>query len=179
MTASVEVVIEAPTLADAAALSAMAQASFCDTFAFRNYPADDLAGFLATAMGPERYAAQIADPAYGLRIARDSSNDIIGFIKMGPNDLPLVEGDAADTTWELHQLYLLPAAKGTGLAQKLMAWGVEWAMQRGAKCLYLSVYSENPRAQNFYAKYGFVEVGKNPFMVGNTCDDDRIWRKPL
>lgn len=171
--------VEAPVLADAPALSAMAQASFCDTFAYRNYPADDLAGFLASAMGPERYAAQIADPAYALRVARDSSNEIIGFIKMGPNDLPLVDGDEKDTVRELHQLYLLPAAKGTGMADFLMNWGLEWARTEGARSLYLSVYCENIRAQKFYARHGFREVGQNPFWVGNTCDDDRIWRRTL
>lgn len=168
-----------PTLDDAAALSAMAQASFCDTFAYRNYPADDLAGFLATAMGPERYAAQIADPTYALRVVRNLSNEIIGFIKMGPNDLPLVDGDANAAVRELHQLYLLPAAKGTGMADFLMNWGVEWARAEGAKWLYLSVYFENIRAQKFYARHGFSEVGKNPFWVGSTCDDDRVWRRAL
>lgn len=179
MTMVADFSIEEPQLGDAAALAAMAQASFCDTFSYRNYPPDDLAGFLATAMGPERYAAQIADPAYALRIARNLSNEIIGFIKMGPNDLPLVEGDHPDAVRELHQLYLLPAAKGTGMADFLMNWGVDWARLEGARCLYLSVYCENIRAQKFYARHGFVEVGKNPFWVGNVCDDDRIWRRPL
>ncbi|WP_246202762.1 GNAT family N-acetyltransferase [Sphingomonas lacunae] len=179
MTMVADFSVAEPVLADAEALSAMAQASFCDTFAYRNYPADDLAGFLATAMGPERYAAQIADPAYGLRIVRNLSNEIIGFIKMGPNDLPLVDGDQNDAVRELHQLYLLPAAKGTGMADFLMNWGVEWARAEGARSLYLSVYFENIRAQKFYARHGFVEIGKNPFWVGQTCDDDRVWRRPL
>ena len=165
-----------PTVADAQDLSAMAQASFCATFAYRNYPADDLAGFLAGAMGPQRYAAHISDPAYALRVARDADGDIIGFIKMGPNDLPTVADDEGKEVRELHQLYLMPAAQGTGLAQQLMDWGFAWARGEGAGALYLSVYCENVRAQRFYARHGFVEVGKNPFMVGNTEDDDRVWR---
>lgn len=171
--------LDTPTIADSAELSAMAQASFCDTFAYRGYPADDLAAFLTSAMGPQRYAEQIADPAYALRVARNLSNEIIGFIKVGPNDLPIVPGDAGAVVRELHQLYLMPAAKGTGLAQQLMDWAMAWARQEHATALYLSVYVENDRAQRFYAKHGFVEVGKNPFMVGNTLDDDRVWRRAL
>lgn len=174
-----EMALEVPTLADAEALAAMAQASFCDTFAYREYPADDLAGFLSTSMGPERYAAQIADPAYALRIVRNGAGAITGFIKMGPNDLPLITGDAADQVRELHQLYLLAEAKGSGIAHAMMDWGVDWARQRGANALYLSVYVENVRAQRFYARHGFVEVGKNPFMVGSTVDDDRVWRRAI
>ena len=179
MTVVADFSVAEPAVTDAAALSAMAQASFCDTFAYRDYPPEDLAGFLASAMGPARYAAQIADPAYALRVVRNLSNEIIGFIKMGPNDLPLHGDDQADAVRELHQLYLLPAAKGTGMADFLMNWGLEWARAEGAKWLYLSVYIENIRAQKFYARHGFSEVGKNPFWVGSTCDDDRIWRRTL
>ncbi len=72
MSGTAEIVLEVPTLADAADLSACAQASFRETFAHIAYPPADLAHFLDTAMGAERYAAQIADPAYALRIARGS-----------------------------------------------------------------------------------------------------------
>ncbi len=172
--------IEAPTTADAAALSGMAQASFTDTFAHMHYPADDLAHWLESGMGVAAYATQIADPAYALRIARTPSGTIIGFIKMGPNELPMPAGEPpVDKTRELHQIYLLPEAKGTGLADALMAWGEEDARSHGARAIYLSVYCENFRAQRFYARHGYAEIGKNPFRIGNTVDDDRVWKRPL
>ena len=171
--------ITAPTPADAAAIASVAQASFQATFAFRNYPPDDLAGFLGTVMGSARYAAQIADPAYALRIARAGDGAAIGFIKGGPNELPLAAGDVRERTWELHQLYLLEAAQGSGIADQMMAWLDGEARARGRDAIYLSVYVDNHRAKRFYTRHGFVEVGSNPFRVGNTVDDDRVWRKPL
>jgi ribosomal protein S18 acetylase RimI-like enzyme len=171
--------IETPAMADAAAIAAVAQASFQATFAFKNYPPDDLAAFLGTMMGEARYAAQIADPAYALRIARDDAGAILGFIKAGPNELPLAPGDVRERTWELHQLYLLEAAHGSGIANAMMAWLDAEARARGREAIYLSVYVDNHRAKRFYARHGFVEVGKNPFQVGNTIDDDRVWRKAL
>jgi ribosomal protein S18 acetylase RimI-like enzyme len=172
--------LDTPDVAEAGAVSAVAQASFRATFSFMNYPPADLAAFLDSAMGETRYAAQIADPAYALRVARDASGAVTGFIKAGPNDLPLAAmDDDRATTWELHQLYLLEAAQGSGVANAMMAWLEGEARTRGYRALYLSVYVDNHRAKRFYARHGFVEVGKNPFQVGDTVDDDRVWRKPL
>lgn len=168
----------APTLADAAELSACAQRIFCDTFAHMNYPPDDLAAFLEQAMGVGAYARQIADPAYALRIVHDADGAMLGFVKGGPNDLPQPDGDPARAkTWELHQLYLDKAAQGSGIANAMMDFIFAEARARGAEALYLSVWVGNERAKRFYARHGFVEVGKNPFYVGTVVDDDRVWRK--
>ena len=172
--------IDVPSVADAPALSAMAQASFNDTFAAIPYPPQDLADFLESAMGVARYAAQIADADYALRIVRDDAGSIIAFIKNGPNDLPMPAGEPPHSqTRELHQLYVLPQGKGTGIADVLMHWSMAEARERGASALYLSVFVENLRAQKFYARHGFVEIGKNPFRVGTVVDDDRVWKCAL
>lgn len=177
---SAPLALATPGIADAAAISAVAQESFRRTFHFKSYPAGDLAAFLEGAMGVARYAAQLADPAYAIRVARRTDGGLAGFIKGGPNELPMPSGEPPIAeTWELHQLYLLPEAQGTGIADAMMDWFHAEARRRGARALYLSVYVENLRAQRFYARHGFVEIGRNPFPVGNTIDDDRVWRKWL
>ena len=50
------------------------------------------------------------------------------------------------------------------------------ARARGMQDLYLTVWVENHRARRFYDRHGFVEVGKYPYVVGSTVDDDRILR---
>lgn len=173
-------VLEIPTPADAEDVSVMVQTSFRHAFADQNYPPADLAVFLDQAMGAATYARQIADPDYALRIARDAAGSIIGVIKMGPNDLPMPAGEPdRDQTRELHQLYLLDAAKGRGIADLMIQWGIAEARARGAVAVYLSVFVENTRAQRFYARHGFVEIGKNPFHVGTVVDDDRVWKLAL
>ncbi|WP_317698808.1 GNAT family N-acetyltransferase [Aeromicrobium sp. REDSEA-S32_B7] len=104
--------------------------------------------------------------------------DPLGYTKLGPIDFDLPEGQPAEGATELHQLYVAAEAKGTGVAAALMQWGIDWARQR-ASILYLSVFTENPRAQAFYRRYGFVDVGRNAFRVGNHIDEDRIWRLDL
>ncbi len=55
---------------------------------------------------------------------------------------------------------------------------VAWARAR-ASILYLSVFTENHRAQAFYRRYGFTDVGRNAFRVGNHIDEDRFFRLDL
>ena len=163
--------------ADADAISAFAEASFKDTFAHLYDPAD-LAAFLADWNPPARVRAQIADPDHRIALVRGEGGAILGFIKMGPVDFDLPPDQPTDDAVELHQLYVAEAAKGTGVAAALMDWGIVWARAR-ASILYLSVFVENNRAQAFYRRYGFVDVGRNAFRVGNHIDEDRFFRLDL
>jgi diamine N-acetyltransferase len=165
-----------PDVADA--LSAFAVQSFTATFG-HIYAADDLASFLSDWNTPARLAAQLGDAAYTLALIRDAAGAIAGFAKLGPIDFVLPQGQPAERATELHQLYLAESAKGTGIADALMRWAIETARDGGHAILYLSVFTENPRAQGFYRRYGFVDVGRNPFRVGNHIDEDRIWRLDL
>jgi diamine N-acetyltransferase len=70
---------------------------------------------------------------------------------------------------------MLERAKGTGAAQMLMDWTIDHARGAGYRRLVLSVFIENHRAQRFYERYGFVEIGRNAYVVGDTIDDDRVW----
>jgi ribosomal protein S18 acetylase RimI-like enzyme len=162
---------------EAEALSRFAERAFRDTFAHLYDPAD-LAAFFTTWNPPERIRAQIADPAWAIRVARDADGAIAGFVKTGPIDFDLPPGQPAEGATELHQLYVGKDAKGTGVAPALMQSAIDWARER-ASILYLSVFVHNHRAQAFYRRYGFVDVGRNMFRVGNQLDEDRIWRLDL
>lgn len=45
--------------------------------------------------------------------------------------------------------------------------------------MQLSVYSDNPGAQRFYARYGFAKVADIHFMVGNQRDEEFLFAKVL
>ncbi|MDO9370879.1 MAG: GNAT family N-acetyltransferase [Sphingopyxis sp.] len=162
---------------DIGELTLFASDAFTRTFGHMYGPVD-LAAFLAGWNPPERIRSQIADPAWAIALARDDAGAIIGFIKMGPIEFDLPSGQPGDDATELHQLYVDEAAKGTGVAAALTDWGIAWAGEC-ASILYLSVFTENPRAQAFYRRYGFVDVGRNAFRVGNHIDEDRIFRLDL
>jgi len=60
-----------------------------------------------------------------------------------------------------------------------MDWTFDLARARGARELYLTVFTDNHRAKAFYARYGFEAIGPYAFMVGNQADEDIIMRLKL
>jgi diamine N-acetyltransferase len=156
---------------DGAALGAMAQQGFLETFAHL-YRSIDIQPFLTDMYGPNGLPAQISDPAYAIHIALDGER-IAGFAKLGPCALP---APASPEACELKQLYVLQPWQGAGIAATLMDWAIATARTKGAAEMVLSVFNENVRAQRFYARYGFAAIGAAPFRVGDQLDDDRIWR---
>ena len=155
---------------DGAALSRLFCTSFAATFGHL-YAQEDIAAFLCNKQ-PEHFDEQLADPEYAFRLA-EQDGALIGFVKCGPNELPLDEPEGA---WELHQLYVAEETKGQGISDALMDWALGEARRRGFSDLVLSVFVDNHRARRFYERWGFVEIGRWDFMVGNHADDDRIMR---
>lgn len=159
--------------ADAALLSDLSRRSFSETFGHLYRPAD-LQTFL-DGLSAEAWAAELADPAYAVRLA-DDGGVAAGFAKLGPAKLPVApRGPAA----ELRQLYVLRPWQGAGVAAALMDWTIAEARARGAADLQLSVFTENERAKRFYARYGFERVGTYTFMVGDHADEDELMRLAL
>ena len=160
--------------ADAATVRAVYLESF-DAIFRHLYAPDDYDAFI-DGQSEAAFAAQLGDPAYPFRLA-EIDGRLVGFCKLGPPSLPY--DPAGRTCIELRQLYLLDQAKGTGVALALTDWAVAEARRRGAAELWLSVFSDNPRARRFYARYGFEEVGEFKFMVGNHADDEFLCRLKL
>ena len=157
---------------DGAAVAGLFRTSFVATFGHL-YSQKDLGAFLA-GVGAPAFEAELADPRFDFRLAEDDGVPA-GFAKLGPDDLP----GAAPGAIELYQLYVLEPWKGRGIASALMDWAIASARAGGAPELRLTVYIDNHRARRFYERYGFQEVGKYVFMVGNHADDDRIMRLAL
>jgi ribosomal protein S18 acetylase RimI-like enzyme len=163
----------AATPDDAALIADLFARAFVETFGTL-YKPEDLQAFLA-GLSPEAFEAELAESAYRVLLAFDGA-EAAGFCKLGPPSLPVApEGPAI----ELRQLYLLKRWHGRGIAPVLMDWALAEARQRGARTLYLSVFSENHRARAFYRRYGFTYVAPYAFMVGEQADEDEIWKLEL
>ena len=70
-----------------------------------------------------------------------------------------------EDTSELVKMYLLPAARGTGLGRTLIEKSLAFAKEYGYKQVYLETMPELKQALNVYAKFGF-EYLKGP--MGNS-----------
>ena len=170
-----EFTMRAPLPAEAARLARLGRDIFVETFDHL-YSRDDLNMFLATTYGTDIQAAQIADPDMGLQIA-EAGGEWIGYARVAPLGLPFaIEGRRAG---ELKQLYVFKAWHGRGVAERLMGWSMAELRRRGYADVCLSVFSDNPRAQRFYQRYGFEKIADYIFMVGNQADKEFVFRATL
>lgn len=159
---------------DGAMLGGIARATFIETFGLL-YSLPNLEGFLR-AGSDAAYEAELNDPDIDVRFAM-ADEVPVGFCKVSRLKLPADTSEP--TAMELRQLYIFRPWQGAGIAQILTQWALDRARERGARELWLSVFSENHRARRFYARHGFVEVGPYKFMVGDQADEDVLCRAML
>lgn len=162
------------TPADGAVLGGIARATFIQTFGGL-YSLDDLRAFLSTGTDTA-YAAELADPDVDVRFALAAESPI-GFCKISSLLLPADAGGRRAA--ELRQLYIYQPWHGLGIADVLTDWAKARAKARGYDEMWLSVFTENPRARRFYARHGFEEIAPYRFMVGNQADEDMLCRVTL
>lgn len=62
--------------------------------------------------------------------------------------------------WELISIWTAPEARGRGVAEALVRFGVAWALASGARRVVLWVISENAAAGRLYARCGFLPEGE-------------------
>lgn len=161
------------TADDAPLMARLGPETFTETFGHL-YTPENLAAFLLN-HSVENWTAELTDPRFTVRIA-EQDGEAVGFAKLGPPSLPF---EVTGPTVELRQFYVLKPWQGTGVARALMDWVLEEARRRRAEQLFLSVFTDNIRAQRFYARYGFEPVGTYAFMVGTHADEDIIMRAQL
>lgn len=162
--------------ADGPELARFGAASFSHTFG-HNYPATDLAAYLARAYDPAKIAREIADPACLTELAVGPDGTVLGYAYCGPLDLPVPDPEPG--AFELKRLYLDTSLQGTGAARLLWQTCVSAAEAARAPAIYLGVWSANDRALSFYRRLGFTEVGTYHFQVGAVIDVELILRLGL
>ena len=155
---------------DAMALSAVARATFLESFA-SVVPFEDIALRAETEDSPAGIAARLQSGGVAW-LARHAGTQVpVGFALNCAPELPEVAVRATDR--ELKRLYLLHRFHGTGTGAALLAAAVEEARQGGCGRLLLGVRAQNP-AVAWYGRRGFAEIGSRRFRVGNRYFDDLI-----
>lgn len=126
---------------------------------------------LARSYGLRQQTAELAHPAITTLLAC-ADGELAGYAQLRPG-LPPPCVTAAPPI-ELWRFYVARAWHGRGVAQALMAAAVAAARERDGAVLWLGVWERNPRAQAFYRKSGFVDVGSQVFLVGTDAQTDRV-----
>ena len=169
------IAIRQATTADAALYSAIAQASFVDTFGKDNTP-DDMAQYCADAFSEAIQRRELADERNVVLVA-ERDGGVVGYamlrIDNAPDSVP--DRDAI----EIARLYSVARVIGTGVGAALMQRSLEIGAARGHRSVWLGVWEHNPRAIAFYERWGFVDVGAKSFVLGADHQTDRVMMRTL
>ncbi|WP_234974317.1 GNAT family N-acetyltransferase [Williamsia sterculiae] len=131
-----------------------------DWSAFRDFRIDGLRE------SPESFASTLSD----VLLRTDQSwRDQLGRLR-DPQGIALIACDA-DGAWVgtmraavtdgqawVHGVYVVPAARGGGVAAALMSELLAWAVDHASVAM-LHVVESNVRARRFYESFGFTPVG--------------------
>jgi diamine N-acetyltransferase len=167
--------IRLATIADAANLAKLAKDTFTDAFGDVN-DQQDLALFYQQVYGEAIQRAELENPNMTTYVA-EHNQQLIAYAQLHVGKAP--NCIKAQNPLELKRLYLNANYHGKGLAQKLMATCISQANEQHHDKLWLGVWENNPKAQSFYKKFQFKEVGKHCFMLGNDPQRDIIMLKTL
>jgi ribosomal protein S18 acetylase RimI-like enzyme len=169
------ITIRAGRPGDAPSLAALGSRVFAETFGAVNSPSD-MALYLSGAYGLAQQSAELADPRIGTLLA-EIGTSLAGFAQLREGPAPgCVTGPRPI---ELNRFYVDRPWQGQGVAPALMEAVRHEAARRGGVTLWLGVWERNERAQAFYRKCGFVDVGTQPFVLGTDRQTDRIMSRPL
>ena len=165
---------------DAALLHRIAAATFALACPPGTTP-EAVADFVATHLSEAHFARYLADPSRDLLLV-ETDGEAVGYtmlIAAEPTDSDVAAVVTSRPTVELSKFYMLETAHGNGAAGVLMNASVEAARARAAASVWLGVNQLNARANRFYEKNGFVNVGTKRFLVGGNWEDDFVRELPL
>ncbi|UOQ72544.1 GNAT family N-acetyltransferase [Hymenobacter cellulosilyticus] len=178
MSSPLRISVAKRTPAVAAQLANLGRQTFHDTFAADNTP-EDMAEFLAATFSEEKQLAELNDPQTTFLLAH-MQQEAVGYAKLRLGSaLGLEEGKEPTGRLEIERLYVRQDWIGTGLGAALMRRAIEEARQHQCRTVVLGVWERNQPAIEFYRRFGFREIGKHEFKVGQDVQTDLILRKGL
>lgn len=169
--------IRQATLDDVKLLTELSYTTFWDAFAHhpKNAP-DDLATYMRQAFSEVQIAAELADETAVFLIAAIEDKPA-GYAKLIVGSIE--PGITAMRPIELSRLYSHQEFLGRGVGQNLMDTCFEFAKSNKHDVMWLGVWEYNPRAQAFYRKNGFREVGKHTFQLGSDPQTDLLMQREM
>ena len=180
ITRSPNLIIRRGKAGDAALLAELGARTFSETFAPDNSP-EDMTAYLASAFSHEHQTAELAD-ATSLFLIAETDGVATGYAMLRQDVESFssrLDSISGDKPIELVRLYVSQASLGSGVGAALMQACIEEAKQRGHKTLWLGVWERNARAQAFYRKWNFREIGTHIFQLGNDPQTDILMQRDI
>jgi ribosomal protein S18 acetylase RimI-like enzyme len=159
----------------AGALASLGRRTFVDAYGVTN-PPSHVAAYVAQAFATDAIRHQLMEPANVFLVARQD-RIAIGYVKLRLNRCidELVDCRAA----QIERIYVDRLAQRNGVGRALLKAGVDAARAAGEGAVWLAVWRDNLRAQQFYRDNGFATVGTTFFMLGPERQEDLIMARHL
>lgn len=165
---SATLTIRRATTQDAAALAALAEQTFRDTFAAQN-SAHNMDLHCRTHYGAAMQAAEIARDDVVTLVA-EAAGTLVAYAQLRLSAAPACVPGARPG--EIQRFYVDRPWHGQGIAHTFMSACLQALAERACDTVWLGVWEHNPRAIAFYRRHGFVEVGEHCFALGDDLQRD-------
>jgi ribosomal protein S18 acetylase RimI-like enzyme len=175
VTSAARLIIRRGKTDDAALLAELGARTFSETFAPDNSPAD-MEAYLASAFSPAQQAAELADSS-SLFLIAEKDGVALGYAMLRSGNV--LESVSGKNPIEVVRLYVSRESLGSGVGAALMQACIDQAKQRGYKTLWLGVWERNARAQAFYRKWNFTEIGTHIFHLGEDPQTDILMQRVI
>ena len=170
-----QIIIRRATIADAVKLSAISIQTFYDTF-IGTCKEEDMTAFLKEYFNLKQVQAELSNENDFYYLA-ELNGRVVGYCRW-MEDYTNFSLMKRWKSLELKRIYILKEYHGKGVAQQLMNLVIQYAQSNQYQVLWLGVWENNHRAQNFYEKNLFVNSGHtHDFPIGTTPQTDCwFWR---
>jgi len=160
---------------DAEMLVELGKCAFNEAFAEQTAP-EDLTVYLHATFSIDEITAQLNDKN-SLYLIIELQAEPVGYAYLHPTRPPgCIKGPGAI---QLIRFYLLRKCYGLGMGNTLMQTCLDKAHARGYRSMWLSSWELNGRANAFYKKWHFKDVGRQDFVVGSDVQNDFIFMRGI
>ncbi|APS42845.1 protease synthase and sporulation negative regulatory protein pai 1 [Weissella jogaejeotgali] len=156
-------------------LKKISEETFAATFGPENTPTD-LKEYLTHAYNTEQLLIEINNPDSFFFFAY-YNDQLAGYLKL--NIKQAQSETFADNALEIERIYLKTGFQRQGLGTALFQKALELATKQKVAKIWLGVWENNKRAQKFYHKLGFKQIGDHVFQLGRDSQRDLIMQKNL
>lgn len=144
-----------------------------DTFGAANTK-ENMDAFLKEAYSFEKFAQELTEPNAMYYLAWEGK-ELAGFVRLRVTD----EASAylGSNAIELQRLYVLKKFQGQKVGKILMEKALAHARNGNFEWIWLGVWERNYKAQDFYARWGFIRFSEHIFQMGDDPQTDWLLKR--
>jgi diamine N-acetyltransferase len=156
-------------------LREVAISSYHDAFASFNSP-ENMDAYFSESYNLLTLNKELTEPDSKLFLAC-LDEKIVGFSRL--RESTEVADMLGSNVVELQRIYVLTEVHGKSVGKLLIEASLHYAQQRKYDWIWLGVWEQNFKAQDFYNRWGFEKFSEHVFWMGDDAQTDWLLKKKL